>query len=68
MNKLICNKYVNLSMNALRICGTPSESYVLSDLNFDNNCQHEIIMKLSKIAIRYTRFINIYWTDSLFCS
>ena len=46
--------FVNLSMSALGIYGTSSDTFLqmLKDLNFNQNLTHHIIMKTSKIAIR----------------
>ena len=60
-------KFVNLSMSALRIFGTSSDSFVhlLQDLHFDVNVQKNI-MKSSNIAVWCSYYIycrrNKQWT------
>ena len=62
-------KFVNLSMSALGIFGSSSDSLLqmLQDLHFDNNFQQSIVMKASNIAIRCSYYIycrrNKTWTS-----
>ena len=61
-------KFVNLSMSALGIFGTSSDSFLhmLQDLHFDATVQKNIVMKASNIAIRCSYYIycrrNKQWT------
>ena len=61
--------FVNLSMSALGIYGTSSDTFLqmLKDLNFNQNLTHQIIMKASNIAIRCTYYIycrrNKQWSN-----
>ena len=61
-------KFVNLSMRALGIFGTSSDSFLhmLQDLHFDATVQKNIVMKASNIAIRCSYYIycrrNKQWT------
>ena len=61
-------KFVNLSMSALGIFGTSSDSslHMLQDLHFDATAQKNIVMKASNIAIRCSYYIycrrNKQWT------
>ena len=61
--------FVNLSMSALGIFGSSSDSFLqmLSNLNFNQNLQQYIFMKASNIAIRCTYYIycrrNKQWTS-----
>ena len=52
-------KYVNLSMSALGILGTSSESFLsmLTDLNFDKKTKKHALLKSMNIAIRCTYYI-----------
>ena len=62
-------KFVNLSMSALGILGTSSESFLsmLTDLNFDEKTMKHALMKSMNIAIRCTYYIfcrrNKSWTN-----
>ena len=62
-------KLINLSMSALGILGTPSESFpsMLRDLNFDDTTKHKILSKTINIAVRCTYYIfcrrNKPWTN-----
>ena len=62
-------KFVNLSMNALGIIGTSSDSLLqmLQDLHLDANVQKNIVSKASNIAIRCSYYIycrlNKQWTS-----
>ena len=49
-------KFVNLSMSALGIVGTSSESFLsmLTDLNFDEKTKKHALLKAMNIAIRCT--------------
>ena len=51
--------FVNISMCALGIFGTSSDTFlqVLKDLNLNQDLTHHIIMKASNIAIRCTYYI-----------
>ena len=52
-------KFINISMSALGMFGTSSDSFssILKGLHFDTTRQQQIIMKASNIAIRCTYFI-----------
>ena len=60
---------VNLSMSALSIYGTSSDTFLqmIKDLNFNQNLIHQIIMKASNIAIRCTYYFycrrNKQWSN-----
>ena len=62
-------KLINLSMSALEILGTSSESFpsMLRDLNFDDTTKHKILSKTINIAVRCTYYIfcrrNKPWTN-----
>ena len=61
--------FVNLSMSALGIYGTSSDTFLqmLKDLNFNQSLTHHMIMKASNIAIRCTYYIycrrNKQWSN-----
>ena len=52
-------KLVNLSMNALRILGSSSDSLLpmFMDFNLDQNSQNYILKKVMSIAIKCTHYI-----------
>ena len=62
-------KLVNLSMSALGILGTSSESFLsmLTDLNFDETTKNHALLTSMNIAIRCTYYIfcrrNKSWTN-----
>ena len=62
-------KLINLSMSALGILGTYSESFpsMLKGLNFDDTTKHKILLKTINIAVRCTYYIfcrrNKPWTN-----
>ena len=62
-------KFVNLSMSALGILGTSSESFLsmLTDFNFDEKTKNHALLKSMNIAIRCTYYIfcrrNKSWTN-----
>ena len=61
--------FVNISMSALGIFGTSSDTFLqmLKDLNLNQDLTHHIIMKASNIAIRCTYYTycrrNKQWTS-----
>ena len=56
---IIIINFVNISMSALGIFDTSSDTFLqmLKDLNFNQDLTHHIIMKASNIAIRCTYYI-----------
>ena len=62
-------KFINLSMSALGILGTSSESFLsmLTDLNLDEKTKKHALLKIMNIAIGCTYYIscqrNKSWTN-----